>query len=492
MASELLKTVGGYELWGDPTLVELDKGKNANDSTKNFFLNITLKNHYFINPIRFTLKRPTRNDYNFDYNVSPNFVDSVRSITNNGLNYPIGVVNFNVGIDSSFNKIEIVVDPEHIESRDGLPPEMVTLQFPSPEYDYHYDNLVKDGKIDVLVNDTKLNIITKYKVYEVLEEVEVIAYEPLKVTIVNNQLASVFDLEEIDFRNITPDVATIDLIEWNIDRDNWDSMISYNTFTMLPDIINFTARPTEPTVNYPFLKLYELSDDELKKLSTELINYNANPDNEDLTGYVNNLIRVPYPIKSGDETVGIQVYNKGFTATGNLIDDYIQEIKLGRIKCSHEMLTGIGYKNIEFTLHVPYFKPITLEVHKVIDRYLDLILKLDLTNGQGTLNVLIDGTTHLVENQKIAKDIPFRANNININLDDTIYNNTFKYPYVTVTVLNPDNTIDSKELKQRKINKTTLSYVKSDNIHLSSKATYLEQIEIDYLIRKGVFINGNN
>ena len=370
---------------------------------------------------------------------------------------------------------------------------VVTLSLPSG---VNYVELVQEGKIELLANDSPFDYATNTWGDETLQ-VEVWEYQPLKISVVNNQVNNVFDLDKLDFidgwtqTDRSPDILTGDLLEWNLDSENWDTMISRGSLNMLP-YLEFIARPTEPTVNYPFLKLYKISDDELKKLSTELIEYNSEPDNEDLTGYVNNLIRVPYPITSDDESVGIQVYNHGFTATGQLIDNYIQEINLGRIKCSHEMLTGIGYKNIEFTLYVPYFKPITLEVPKVIDRDLDLILKLDLTNGYGTLNIVIDGTTYLVENQRISKDIPFRADNINIRIDDTIYNNKFKYPYITTTVLNPDNTIDSKELKQRKINKTTLSYIRSDNIYLDSKATYSEQLEIDYLIRKGVFVNGRD
>lgn len=516
MASELLKTVGGYELWGDPNIVELDVYRESDTS---LYLNVTLKNHYFINPIRFTVIRPTRSDFNFNSNSDShlNFVDGgVKNITNNGIDYPIGVIGLNVGVDSSFNKIEIVVDPENIESIDSLPPNEYTVYLDRIDNKPLYD-LLEESKIDIYFNDIKYvdggqEFDYETGIYVGTSNIILKDNEPNKIVVVNNDLNNVFDIdvmEENDVFSISkynPDIGGNETIHFNVslkspDRieysDDWNSNIGgleWGSTTLYPLClkslnIEYVARPTEPIINYPFLKLYKISDGELRKLSKELIDYNANPDNEDLTGYVNNLIRVPYPIKSSDETVGIQVYDKGFTATGNLVDDYIQEIKLGKIKCSHKMLSGIGYKNIEFTLYVPFFKPIDLEVNKVIDRELDLRLKLDLTNGQGTLNILIDETTYLVENQKIAKDIPFRADNINISLDDTIYNNKFKYPYVTVTVLSPDNTIDSKELKQRKIDKTNLYYVKSDNIYLSSKATYLEQIEIEYLIRRGVYIN---
>ena len=106
------------------------------------------------------------------------------------------------------------------------------------------------------------------------------------------------------------------------------------------------------------------------------------------------------------------------------------------------------------------------------------------------MNLLLDGVTFHVEQEKISKDIPFKTDSVNVDLNDNVLNTRYINPYLEITVLSPDNKINAQELKQRKINKSSLLYAKSDNIMLNSRATYNEQLEIEMLLRKGVYING--
>lgn len=375
-----------------------------------------------------------------------------------------------------------------------------TINLPSYNGDQNYEQLIQAGKISVKANGEDFPISV-----DINTDVEI------KIT--NNQLGLIFDYEKINFtekvydpklkKRVTidrsPDEMTDDLMVFKINSSNWDKYIS--RYTVQLPYLHFKARPTEPVEDYPFLRIYKVDDESLNKLGRE-VNERRNkkilaPDGStikdyDVSGYILDLVRFPYKIDTESELEFINLNNESMESQGYQILNYLQEINLGKIYCKHDMLTNIGYKNIEFNLFVPNFKPINLDVAKVINRTIELKLIVDLTTGQGTLNIMLDGVTFHVEREKITKDIPFRSDSVNVSLNDDVLNTKFINPYLEVIVLNPDNDIDAKELKQRNVQKSSLSYIKSDNIILSSEATYREQLEIEMLLRRGVYINGSD
>lgn len=374
------------------------------------------------------------------------------------------------------------------------------------------NDLVLSGDIDIYFNDVKYEIVEE----SVSSTIDIIRYEPLTIKIVNNQIGSVFDLENMVFNSyyrptdsyIDFNVTTKepDLIVYTISSDvtEWDRHISSNFRDgyggLQPNCItranvSFIARPTAPTEDYPFIKIYDIDEENVESLNNELNLVNddlLNNGLEPINKYVSSLIRIPYPIESESEPVGVQIANKGFDTTANLVSSYVQNIKLGTIKVEHDILKGIGYKNIEFKLMIPNFKPIELETEQVMGRTIDIDLAIDLTTGKGTANIKIDGTVQYIESENIGKEIPFKADNININIGSSILETDFINPYLLITVLEPDNSISSELIKQRKIDSLlpiNYSYIKTEKPLIHSKATRLEQLEIQRLLRNGVYIN---
>lgn len=374
------------------------------------------------------------------------------------------------------------------------------------------NDLVLSGDIDIYFNDEKYEIV---KLYET-SNIDVIRYEPLTISLVNNQISNIFDLENMVFNSynrptdsyLDYNVTTKepDLIVYTISSDvtEWDRHISSNFRDgyggLKPNCItnakvSFIARPTAPTEDYPFIKIYNIDEENIESLNDELALINddlLNNGLEPINNYISSLYRIPYPVESESEPVGVQIANKGFTTTANLVSNYVQIIKLGTIKVEHDVLKGIGYKNIEFKLMIPNFKPIELETEQVIDRTIDIDLAIDLTTGKGTVNIKIDGTVHYIESENIGKEIPFKADNININIGGSILETDFINPYLLITVLEPDNNISSELIKQRKIDSLlpiNYSYIKTEKPLIHSKATRTEQLEIQRLLRNGVYIN---
>lgn len=514
MAHELQGTFNGLELWYDSDI--LYAWYDSVLSTRAYLCFKLNEGLYFKESIQFTLKRNNRGDFNFS---RPTYDSSVtggyytRTIDN--VEYYYGLDGLNATRDSGTYKMEVIVNPDDItnlepevpEEPDVPETEMVQLSIPSFSGVNGYSELLDTGKITLTINGEPISSSS---------DIIVEKNSAFTIELTNNQLNQQFDYDNIDFVekkynpatdtfddiDRSPNVKTADKMIFNITPENWETMLENNTsyylIKALP-YLYFTARETEPVESYPFLNIYKVDDDSLNTLAKEVNERRYKQDvgadgsiikEYDVSGNILDLLRIPYAIETEPDLEYINLNGEAMESQGYQILNYIQEIHLGKIHCYHDTLVNIGYKNIEFNLFVSNFKPISLDVSKVIDRTIEMKLNLDLTTGQGTLNLLIDGIVFHVEQEKISKDIPFKTDNNRISLEDNVLNTKYLNPYLEIIVLNPDNTINTQELKQRNINKSSLLYAKSDNIILNSKATYNEQLEIEMLVRKGVYING--
>lgn len=504
MVHQLQNTYYSVELWYDSDFIKTAWLDTFTSTRVDLHFELS-DGLYFKSPVQFLLKRDTRADFNF---ISPTNDASVKSYstkTIDDVEYVYGVNKLGLGKDTETRKVEIIINPNNvinIEDPEEPPieepeePETVQLTIPSYSSENNYSDLLDTGKITLTINGETISsssVITVEK------------HSTFAIEITNNQLNQKFDYNRITFIESqyvppegyvtidrTPDVQTDNQMIFNINPDNWDKMLSGSSSPLiikaLP-LLQFTARETEPVENYPFLRLYKVDDDSLNELATEINEKRYNQES-DLSGNILDLVRIPYAIQTEPDLESINLNNEAMNSQGYQILNYLQEINLGKIRCYHDTLVNVGYKNIEFNLFVPNFKPISLNVSKVIDRTIEMKLNIDLTTGQGTLNLLMSGTTFHIEQAKITKDIPFKTDNNRISLEDNVLNTNYLNPYLEIIVLNPDNSINAHELKQRNVDKSSLSYVKSDSIVMNSKATYSEQLEIEMLIRKGVYING--
>ena len=517
MAYELQGTFNGVELWYDSDIMNA-RLENVYGSSMEVTLELN-EGLYFKPPITFTMKRNTKGDFNFKSPTHDKFIQGYFTKTIDGVEYIYGVDRLKASRDSSVTKVDLLVDSENILYLEGVPdpepepepvepePEIVRLTIPSYVGVSDYSELLDTGKLTLTINGetvTSSSVITVEK------------NSPFTIELTNNQLNQQFDYNKIKFIenkydgstatfidiDRSPTVKTADKMIFNITSENWEQMLANNTSSYLIKALPylyFTARETEPVERYPFLNIYKVDDDSLNTLAKEVNERRYKKDvgadgtvikDYDVSGNIIDLVRIPYAIQTEPELEYINLNNEAMESQGKQILNYVQEINLGKIHCYHDTLVNIGYKNIEFNLFVPNFKPISLDVSKVIDRTIEMKLNLDLTTGQGTLNLLMEGVVFHVEQEKISKDIPFKTDNNRISLEDNVLNTKYINPYLEIIVLNPDNTISTQELKQRKINRSSLLYAKSDNIILNSKATYNEQLEIEMLLRKGVYING--
>lgn len=147
MASELLDIVENIELWGDPEIVKLSG--YMNETKKNFYLTVELKTHYFRSPISFTMKRDTRNDFNFNYVSHEQHVQGIITEMIDGVERNTGVISLNASLDTNTKKIEVIVDPNRIVYYEKPEPEEPEPEEPEPEKTLMIPNYnVKNAYVD--------------------------------------------------------------------------------------------------------------------------------------------------------------------------------------------------------------------------------------------------------------------------------------------------------------------------------------------------------
>lgn len=381
-----------------------------------------------------------------------------------------------------------------------------------------FNSLVKSGDLEVYFNDVRYEIV-KDNVYDrdtgnyISESnINLSRYEPVTIKLVNNQLNSIFDIENMSFLGSVFNRDTgnrdeyeyavttkeADLIVYTVSSDvvEWERNITKyfraGEGELIPNCLNrlnlkFIARPTPPTEDYPFIKIYDVSMDNIEQLNDELREKNKELE-EPLTKYISSLYKIPYPLESEGDEVNIQIGSVGFESKGNLVSPYSQRFNLGSIDLSDADIGGTGYKDVDIMLYVPNFKPIELNTATVINKIIDVILIIDITTGKGTLNIEVNGVVQYVETDYIGKDIPFKSDDININIGSSIIETTFNSPYIIVNSLEPENSITTDRIQQRNFATWDYSLIKVDNVMLNTKATKSEQTEINSLLSKGVYV----
>lgn len=382
------------------------------------------------------------------------------------------------------------------------------------------DEMMKAGQIKIIVDDTTL-IQSKNPIGYWESNVAISEYQPVRIEIHNLKQEEVFDYDTTLFEyesyqsgqlltiNIEPDIKEPDKMVWDLataseeewrqlisnNRSNWETPLSNKKELKIPSVLDiylkFKARPTPPTKDYPFIKIYDVSMDNLESLNNELIEKNKALElegKEPLTKYISSLYKIPYPLEHEGDEANIQIGSVGFESKGNLVNPYTQRFNLGSIDLRDAEIGGTGYKDVGIMLYVPNFKPIELDTGTVINKIIDIILIIDITTGKGTLNIEVNGDVQYIETDYIGKDIPFKADDININIGSSIIETTFDRPYIIVNSLEPENSITTDKIQQKDFATLEYSLIKVDNVMLNTKATKSEQAEINRLLSKGVYV----
>ena len=260
---------------------------------------------------------------------------------------------------------------------------------------------------------------------------------------------------------------------------------------------NINVKTEQKTIisdKYGLITLYKPTSDNLKQLSTKLFyKYNVFENNYelvDLSKYILNFISLPLDIPV--------INNKELTLNGiktginlDFIDDNIFIIDFGTVLINGFYNNSIDYNNCEVIIYLPFISNINLDVHKVMNKTIKLLYKVDLFTGN-FIAMITDENNILIDSQSgnMSIKIPYitKTENQNINSYNSNNNNLLidRIPKIKIieSVINENNYIQTSNYTQ--LNNLS-GYNSIDKLELNINSS-MTQNDIDKI--KSILLSG--
>lgn len=213
--------------------------------------------------------------------------------------------------------------------------------------------------------------------------------------------------------------------------------------------------------------------------------------------YISSLYIIPFALDENmiADIANIQLGGYDSRISAETLKTYNFSVNMGQIIVPEKYHNAYDYMETTCLLHLPYCNTIQIDTHYVINHVLKLEYKIDLYNGNCTVNVTNDVKNEIVAstNFQIGSQIPFmqmQTGGISSQLKQVL-DNGVNTPYMEVVRNIPYNvntmfgreTIDYGKLENYQ------GFIKVSEIMLNISAKNDEKEEIISLLKTGVFIN---
>lgn len=244
--------------------------------------------------------------------------------------------------------------------------------------------------------------------------------------------------------------------KYNVDGDNKNAItIPLNTTkdnTITNDIdsieLNAIATPVS-TVSTGYEHNYLITDTELSDFGKDYIyhlffNGDQVVDKSNTRSFVDNLIELPFKVDVPTTINPISVGSNQSHVASHEAGSRFAELDLGTIKIPAKYHNGYDYQNKSVKLHAPFIPPITINNENAIEKDIHISYKIDISNGDTTVNLDNQGVLFYTGTTNIASQLPLvlTQQNTSINRGTHFNDNGIKQPYIVVTretpVLNSD------------------------------------------------------
>lgn len=287
--------------------------------------------------------------------------------------------------------------------------------------------------------------------------------------------------------------------EFNVD-DNNESDITIplntnkeNTITDNMTSIVLTATATKIELHTGYEHNYLITDTELSAFSNEKIwNYvgGGQEENYNVSQFINNLIELPFKV---DTTTTVQPISVGRVTTNTVSHETKSRfvtLNLGTIKVPAKYHNGYDYQNKIIKLYLPFVPPITIANENAIEKNIHISYKVDISNGNMTVNLDNDGVLFYTGVMNVASELPFlnTLKNTIINKDTHFNDNDIRQPYLVITRETPILNNDYYPTIERGLLSGYNGSVKAtqlNNLNIPDN----EQGQVNELLQKGVKIN---
>lgn len=290
--------------------------------------------------------------------------------------------------------------------------------------------------------------------------------------------------------------------EFNIDGNNKsDITIPLNTNkenTITDDMTNIvlTATATKIELHTGYEHNYLITDTELSAFSNERIwNYVGDGQEEhyNVSQFINNLIELPFKVDTQTTVQPISVGRVTTNTVSHETKSRFVTLDLGTINVPAKYHNGYDYQNKIIKLYLPFVPPITIDNENAIEKNIHISYKVDISNGNMTINLDNDGVLFYTGIMNVSSELPFlnTLKNTIINKDTHFNDNDIKQPYLVITRETPILNSDYYPTIERGLLSSYNGSVKAtqlNNLDIPDN----EQGQVNELLQKGVKINAKS
>lgn len=241
--------------------------------------------------------------------------------------------------------------------------------------------------------------------------------------------------------------------EYNVDGGNTDTITiplnttTENTITDKMDNVKLIATATLPTTETGYEHNYLITDTELSAFSHDQILTGTSETGiqaYDVSPYIDNLIELPFVVTTDSVVNRIIVGKKQSNVVSHETKNRFVTLDLGYIKIPAKYSNGYDYQNKTIKLFTPFVPPISINNENAIENTIHIVYKIDISNGNLTVNLYNDDVLFFTGINNIASQLPFfnRTKNTIISRNSHFNDNDIRQPYLVITreepILNND------------------------------------------------------
>lgn len=290
--------------------------------------------------------------------------------------------------------------------------------------------------------------------------------------------------------------------EFNVDGNNKSDITiplntnKENTITDNMTNIVLTATATKIELHVGYEHNYLITDTELSAFSNEKIwNYvgDGQEENYNVSQYINNLIELPFKVDTPTTVQPISVGRVTTKTVSHEAKSRFVTLDLGTINVPAKYHNGYDYQNKIIKLYLPFVPPVTIANENAIEKNIHISYKVDISNGNMTVNLDNDGVLFYTGIMNVSSELPFlnTLKNTIINKDTHFNDNDIKQPYLVITRETPILNNDYYPTIERGLLSSYNGSVKAtqlNNLDIPDN----EQGQVNVLLQKGVKINVEN
>lgn len=264
----------------------------------------------------------------------------------------------------------------------------------------------------------------------------------------------------------------------------------------LPSIKAVATNPNTTPTGTKAIHIYNLSDGDINTImnsSVQKFGQNG-PEAVDFTKFINQIYRIPFNIPTDltEDVDKIEVGKYSVDVETKQVNQDKLIIDGGSITVNPHYKNANDYSPIDCVLYLPFTKEVSLNINDIINHTINIKYNIDLLSGTTTIIVSNEDNEIYTGQFNISTSLEFYGlyEDKVVNRLNSTYINDILQAYIKLIYNKPIENLVSYETMEHGILKDYHGFTKISNIDLQGTYNYNEMIEINELLKQGVFING--